>query len=62
MLAASRGGEPAGHEAIYDLRAFEVTRRRHDFEKRAVEGLRPLMLREVGGARLAEQCKGGFAK
>ena len=55
MLAAQRGGEPAGLKPVDELHALDVARRRHDLDERAVERQRALQLREVGGARLAQE-------
>jgi hypothetical protein len=54
VLAAQRGSEPARHESVHDLHAFDVARGRHDLEQRAVERQRALELRKIGAACLAE--------
>src|SRR5260370_41529922 len=57
MLAAQRGREAAGDEAVHDLHPLEMARIRHDVEKRAVERQRSLMLCEIGRARLAQHLR-----
>ena len=57
VLAAERGGKAARHESVDDLHAVDVARGRHDLQECAVERQRALMLRELGGARLAEQLR-----
>ena len=57
VLAAERSGEAARHQSVHDLNVVDMTRGRHDFQKRAVERQRALVLRELGGAGLAEQLR-----
>src|SRR5580698_1529094 len=55
MLAAERGRETAGNEAVHHLHPLEMARGSHDVEERAIEWQRSLMLCEIGRARLAQQ-------
>jgi len=57
VLATQRGSDPTRREPVHDLHVLEMARGRHDFEQRAVERQRAFVLREIGGARLAEQLR-----
>ena len=54
MFAAQRSGQPAWNESVHELHALEMARGRHDFDERAIERQRSLLLCKVGGARLAK--------
>jgi transposase InsO family protein len=55
MLAAQRGREPAGDKPVDDLHPLDMAGGRHQFQKHAVEGQRPVglpcLLNRSPGAR-----------
>ena len=54
MLAAQRGSELAGDEAVHELHALDLPRVGHDIKERAIEWQCGLELRKFGNARLTE--------